>query len=892
MRSGDTPRWRRYLRFWGPDPRGDMEDEFAFHVRERTEELVASGLDPQQAQEEAIRGFGDVERVKATCLDLAQQRQASMKRQEQLIVLWQDIVFALRQLRNQKLLTAAALLTLAVGIGATTSIFSVVNAVLLRPLPYADSDRLVFIWEKHRDFEQARASAPHFRDWTQQSTTLEHTAAWASRTWNITGSGEPERVVGAMVSPTWFDVLHMPPHLGRYFLPGEGAPGTRVTVLSYELWQSRFGGDRTVIGRGINLNGESYAIIGVAPRGYRMTDGDERLWTPLEIAPDEVESYYSHFLLVMGKLKPGITRDVAQADLERVTEDIRQRNPEAMVDRGVNVQLFTANVFGQLRVQLLVLLGAVIFVLVIACSNVASLLLARATTRRKELAIRAALGGGRGRLIRQLLTESVVLATIGGALGIAFAAVGVRTLIAAAPRGVPRLQEAGLQGDVLLFALGATFACGLLFGLAPALRATRTDLQSTLRDSGRTSLLGGARDRLRSTLVVGEIAVALVLVVGAGLFIRSAQRLQAVPLGFTADGLTMARISLPADRYDVQGVPAATYRRMLDELRAQPGVMSAAFGTRAPLWGGTMDIPLTFRDFPREPDKTPFAHVRLISDGYFETLDVPLVKGRMLRPSDLHPGAPPVVIINETLAREAFGDANPIGQLLTGWDEVPVWREVVGVVADTRTFGRRAELPPELFYPYTNAPPYAWASFQRTVTLLVRAPERADVMSSLRNAVTAIDPSLPLYDVRSMREVVTMNTANTRFNTMLLSLLGSTALILAAIGIYGVVGFFVLQRTHEIGVRMALGATTSDVLRLVMSHGGKLTVLGIALGALLSYAATRVLASTELLFEVGARDPATFVTGAVVLGVAATLAALLPARRASRVHPVRSLSGS
>ena len=889
----DTPLWRRYVRLWGPDPRGDMEDEFAFHVRERTEEFIAQGLDPKQAREEALRGFGDVERVKATCLDLARQRQASMKRHEQLGVLWQDIVFALRQLRAQPLLTFAALLTLAVGIGATTSIFSVVNAVLLRPLPYADSDRLVIIWESVGEFGQGRAGAAHFRDWTQQSTTLERTAAWISRNYNITGSGEPERVVGAAVSPSWFDVLQMPPQLGRYFLPGEDAPGTRVAVLSHELWQSRFGGDRSIIGRAINLNNESYSIVGVAPRGFRMTDFDEQLWTTLQIPSPEAESYGSHFLFVMAKLKPGITRDVAQADLERVTEDIRRRQPDNMVNRGVNVELFADNMFGQLRVQLLVLLGAVVFVLVIACGNVASLLLARATTRRKELAIRAALGGGRGRLIRQLLTESVVLASIGGALGVGFAAIGVRTLIAAAPQGVPRLQEAGLQGNVLLFALGATFACGLLFGLAPALRATRTDLQTSLRESGRMSRSGGARDRVRSVLVVGELAVALVLVVGAGLFIRSAQRLQAVPLGFKAEGVTMARITLPADRYGAQGVAAETYRRMLDELRAQPGVMSAGFGTRAPLWGGSTDIGLTLRDFPREPANEQIAHVRLISDGYFETLDIPLLEGRMLHASDLQPGAPPVVIMNETLARQAFGDANALGQLVTGWngpDGVQIWREVVGVVADTRAFGRQADVPAELFFPYTNGPPSAWQSFQRTVTLLVRAPERASVMTSLRNAVTAIDPSLPLYDVRAMPEVVALNTANARFNMMLLSLLGSTGLLLAAIGIYGVVGFFVMQRTQEIGVRMALGATTADVLRLVMSHGGRLTLLGIALGAVASFAVVGVLGS--LLFEVEARDPTTFVVGAVVLGAAATLAALLPARRAARVEPVRSLSGS
>jgi putative ABC transport system permease protein len=896
MERNNTPLWQRYGRVWGPDARSDVDDEIAFHVQERIDDLVARGVDPRVAREEAMRGFGDLERVKATCLDLAQQRQATMKRQEQLVVLWQDVVYGLRQMRSQKLLTAAALLTLAVGIGATTSLFSVVNAVLLRPLPYADSDRIVTIYETVGDGDnnRGRASNPHFRDWTQQSQTLESTGAWVSRTYNITGDGEPERVVGAMVSPGWFEVLKMQPELGRFLQPGEDGNTAKVAVLSYDLWQSRYAGARDVVGRDIVLNNESFTIVGVAPRAYRMTEFDEQVWTPLYVPPPESESYGSHFLFVMGKLKPGVTLEVAQADLARVTEDIRRRQPNEMVNRGVEVSLFREDAFGALRTQLLVLLGAVGFVLLIACGNVASLLLARATTRRKEIAIRAALGGSRGRLMRQLLTESVVLAIIGGALGVGFAAVGVRTLVAAAPQGVPRIQNAGLQGDVLLFALAATLLCGLLFGIAPALRATRTNLQTTLRESGRTSKGSGTRDRLRSLVVVGEIAGALVLVVGAGLFIRSATRLQSVSIGFEPDRVLMARVSLPADRYGEQGVPAATFGRMLAELRAQPGVATAAFGTRVPMWGGSTDIGLTLRNFPREPANTQVAHVRLISDGYFETLGVPLLQGRMLQPSDMQAGAPPVVLMNETLARQAFGDANPIGQLVTGWNgegNAEVWREVVGVVGDTRSFGRAGDLQPELFFPYTNGPPSAWNAFQRSATFIARGDGNNEVLGNVRNAVRAIDSSLPLFDVRMMSDVVALNMAGQRFNMMLLSLLGLTALLLAAVGIYGVVGFFVMQRTQEIGVRMALGATTGDVLRLVLSHGGKLTVLGITIGALASFAVTRVLANANMLFEIGPRDPAAFIAGAVILGGAATVAAFVPARRAARLQPVKSLSG-
>ena len=563
MSRREAPLWRRYARLWGADPEADLEEEFAFHVRERTEELIAGGMDPRRAREEAVRGFGDIDRVKATCLGLAKERQAAMRKQEQLNVLWQDVVYAFRQMRAQPLLTFAALLTLAVGIGATTSIFSVVNAVLLRPLPYTDSERVVILWETVGEAQQGRASPAHFRDWTEQSSTLEKTAAWVSRNYNLTGAGEPERLNGAAVSPTWFDVLHMPPAAGRYFLAGEDAPGTRVAVLGHELWQTRFGGDRGILGQSIQLNGEPFTVVGVAAAGYRLTEFDEQLWTTLQIPPDEQENYGSHGLFVIAKLKPGVTRDMAQADVARVTEGIRQRHPREMTERGVNVMRFADTLLGGYRTQLLVLLGAVLFVLLIACGNVASLLLARATTRRKELAIRAALGGGRFRLIRQLLTESVVLAGSGGALGVLFAWFGVRSLVTAAPRGVPRLHEAGLQGGVLLFALGATLLCGLLFGLAPAFRATRTELQSDLREGGRTAHGSGARDRLRSVLVVGEIAVALVLVVGAGLFIRSSQLVQRVPLGFDPDGVTMARVSLPQERYGAREVTIATYARLL-----------------------------------------------------------------------------------------------------------------------------------------------------------------------------------------------------------------------------------------------------------------------------------------------------------------------------------------
>jgi predicted permease len=881
-------RWRRYERIWGTDAQSEIEQEFAFHVRTRMDELLAEGMDEASARMEAERGFGDVDRVKARCYELATERRQVMRRREKLHDVWQDMVYAYRQMASQPLLTLAILSTIAVGIGATTSIFSVVNSVLLQPLPYRDSDRAVILWETVRDVQRGSASPAHLRDWSEQSKTIEAAAGWVSRTFNLTGQGDAARIAGASVTGKFFDVLYMPPAAGRYF--DESSPPNEV-VISNELWQTQFGGDRSIVGRSIQLNGQPFTVIGVTPSGYRLTDLDEQLWTKLQLSPADQNNYSDHGLMVVARMKPGVTRDVAQADMERVTSGIKLRVPDQMRDRGVNVALYSNELIGPYRTQLLVLLGAVLTVLLPACGNVANLLLARATARSKELAIRSTLGGGRARLIRQLLTESVVLAVAGGVLGVALAAIGVRVLVAAAPQGVPRMAEAAIDGPVLLFATSATFLCGLLFGLAPALRASRTDLQSVLRAGGRSSRGSAARDQLRNVLVAGEIAVALVLVVAAGLFIRSAQASQRVPLGFEPSGLMLGRVSLPAERYGKAEVTIATYTRMLETLRSSGGVTNAAIATRVPLWGASMDIPITMRDFPRTPDQPQIAHVRLVSDGYFEALDVPLVRGRPLQSADMRTGAPPVVVINETLARQAFGKANPIGQFITAWngDGAQVWREVIGVARDMRSFGREAETPAELFFPFTNAPASAWNAFQRTAIIMARGSNDKVTTDAMRAAVNSVDNSLPLYNTRSMNYVLDLASSSRRFNMLLLSILGFGGLVLAAIGTYGVVGFFVMQRTEEFGVRMALGATGRDVLRLVIGHSGKLTLLGVLGGSAIAWAVTKVLSS--MLFEVGARDLRTFVMAAVILGVTGVAAALGPARRAVRAAPLRALNG-
>jgi putative ABC transport system permease protein len=882
------PRWRRYLRFWRSNVKADVDDEFQFHVQERIDDLVVRGMDARAARAEALRAFGDIEQVKDTCRDLAEEQESGMRRSEMLGVLKQDATYALRLMRANPGFTAAIVLTLALGVGATTSIFSVVNSVLLQPLPYADADRMVTISETLAG-GLGRASAGHYHDWKEQSRVFEAMSAFQTRSYNVT-DGEPTRLYGARVTPSFFQTGYMPPAAGRYFLPSE-TDASRVAVLSYGLWQTRFNGDPAIVGKTITLSGETHTIVGVTPEVYTLTPQDEKLWTPLTFAPDQRTNYGAHMLTVFAKLKPGVTLVQAQRDLERITDDIRRRQPIQMTDRGVRVQSFGDVLVGDYRAQLWVLLGAVTFVLLIGCGNVASLLLARATTRRKEIAIRGALGGARGRLVRQLLTESFLLALVGGAVGLLVARFGVRFLVGMGPAWVPRLTAAKLDLDVLAFAIGATVVCGVLCGLAPALRATRVDLQSELREGGRGSR-GIVQDRVRAVLIVTEIAVALVLLVSAGLFIRSAQRLAHIAIGFDPTGVTMMRVALPADRYQESAAVQAAFMRIVEDVRQIPGVQLAAASTRVPMWGGSTDMGVRVDGRERNPSKVDLGHVRLLTPGFIETLGQPLVRGRLLRESDMAGGAPWVVMVNQKFARNLFGDENPLGHRISGWtkDSTPEWREIVGVVGDVRAFGRESDVPPEIYMPMSQAPDGAWSAFQRAATIVARARPGAVIAPALRKTVHAIDPMLPTYDVQSMDEVLQQSSATRRFNTLLLSMLGLTGLILAAIGIYGVIAFFVSQRTHEIGVRVALGASTGSVVGMVVRQALVLSSVGIVVGAVAAFWATRVLGT--MLFQIGARDPVAYVVAASVLLLVALCASWLPARRAARVDPVSALAAA
>jgi len=875
--------WRP--RWWRRDEQErQLDAELRDHLERQTRDYVSAGMSRTEADRRARMDLGGLEQVKESSRETLPFRWIDD--------LAQDLRYAARSLARSPGFASVAVLTLALGVGANTAIFSVVNAVLLRPLTLAGADRVVIVWETFRSFTQGNASVGHFHDWTEQGAVFEATAATVRTSFNLEGDGEPERLNGSLATPGFFEVAHIAPALGRYFTQRDVEAGGRVVVLGHGLWQRRFGGDAAIVGLDVRLGGASYTVVGIAPAGYDLGAGSPELWAPLIFAPDQRSDYGSHSFLVMAKLRPGVSLDAARADMERVTRGIAERHPEAMESRGVHVQPFREFLIEDVRSQLLALLAAGGFVLLIACANLSSLLLARGSARHQEIAIRLALGSGRLRIVRQLLTESMVLAGAGGVPAIAFAWLGVG-LLRSAPMPLPRLQEAGLQADVLLFALTATLAAGALFGLAPAVRTARADTPGRVRQDGRQAGFSGARDRLRGALVVGEIAVTFVLLVGAGLSVRSLLLLQEVPLGFDPAGVLVARVTLPAERYpDGAGITNAV-GRILDGIRAAPSVERVSASSNVPLLGREVSAGTIAEGTDPGPDESPDVQIRLVSEDYFETSRVPLRSGRSLRASDMAAGVPRVTVVNERLAAILWPGEDAVGQRLSAWSAraEPEWRDVVGVVGDVRTFGRAAPVVPELFLPYTQAPDGAWNVFQSSVVLVVRtAGEPGSVTAALRDAVRSVDPALPIYDLQSMGQLLSSTLAPRRFGLLLLAWLASAGLTLAAVGIYGVTTYIVTLRTPEIGLRMTLGATPGAVLVMVLRHGAGLALLGIGAGIVAAVLVTPLVASQ--LFGVSPTDPVSYMWGAAGLLGVALLASALPAIRACRTDPVRSLSGS
>ena len=814
--------------------------------------------------------------------------------------LLQDLRYAIRGLRQRPGFAAVAVLTLALGIGANTAIFSIANGVLLRSLPYADPDRLMMLWGHRAQEPLAELSVAEYLDLRERSRTLATLAAFADGSVNLTGDGSPERLRVGLMTASAPGVLGVVPTRGRSFTSEEDLPGRpQVVLLSDGLWRRRFGADPGIIGRTLTLDDAPATVIGIMPPDFQLpshySGSPMELWAPLQLDPatDRSERGW-HFLLALGRLRDGVTPEAASRETSALMRGMLAEYPgEYRPDFDGSATAVRQEVVGDVRPAILVLLGAVALLLLIACANVAGLLLARAEGRQREIALRTALGAGRGRLVRQLLTENLLLAVTGGLLGLLAAVWVARALVLAAPPTIPRLDAVSIDARVLGFTLGITLVTGLLFGLVPAVHAARADLSGALTDGGRAGTASVARHRVRRALVAAQVALALVLVTGAGLLVQSFLRLRQVDPGFRPERLLTARVELSPVRYATNESMRAFYRDLVDRLQALPGVRSASTARALPMTGrleiGDWSFVLEGQAAsPPLPTDWHPADWQVVSPGYFETMGIPVRSGRGVEASD-RLGVPGVVVVNRTLAQQVWPAGNPVGQrvLLGGGGVDSVWRTVVGVVGDVRHRGLAAPPRPEMYLPYAQFPAGTGTS-QRSLYVVMRTTgDPVAMVRSLRAAVAALDPDVPLTGVQTMEDAMGSWAAERRLLMLLVTSFAALALTLGAIGIYGVMTHLVAQREREIGVRVALGAVPREIVRLVTVQGMTMVGVGIAVGAGASLAATRVLRS--LLFEVRPSDPATLLATALMLAGVAATAMLVPALRATRVDPIDAL---
>jgi putative ABC transport system permease protein len=801
--------------------------------------------------------------------------------------LLQDVRYGLRMLLKRPAFTLMTLAALAIGVGANTAIFSVVNAVILRPLPFPQPERLVMIWGtfKSAGVEHNVISYPNFVDLRAQSQSFDAVAAYTQTSATLArDGGEPERLEGALVSADIFPVLGARAARGRIFTREEDqADAQPVVVLSDNVWRNRFNADPNVVGKVLTLNSRSVTVVGVMPAGFKFPVQPVKVeyWMPLANDPTVASRSQRRgiqFLNVVARLKPSVARAQAQAELSTIGARLAAEDAEH--DAGLDFQIVGLHeeVVGDIRPALLMLLGAVGFVLLIACANVANLLLARATARTKEIAIRTAMGAGRARIVRQLLTESLLLSLAGGGIGLLVATWGVQLLLALVPADIPRAGEIGLDARVLVFTLGVSLVAGLLFGLAPALQSSRPDLNESLKEGARGSTGGASGNRVRSLLVVSEIALSLVLLAGAGLLVKSFVRLRQVSPGFVTDRVLTAQIILPRAKYAEPARQSAFFRDVIERAKTVPGVESVGATNLLPLSGDNRTATFTIAGDPPPPDNYPEADARSISADYFRALGVPLLRGRAFTEHDVE-DQPRVMIVNQTFARRFFADADPLTKRIEFNNET--W-QIVGVVGDVRHTGLDAPPAPEFYTTYAQSP-------ERWMTLVARtnAAESSSVAAGLRDAVRSVDRDIFFPETRTMTQLLADSLARRRFNMLLIAIFACVAVALAAVGIYGVISYTVTQRTHEIGIRVALGAQPRDVLRLVVGQGMTLAAAGLAIGLVAALAIGR--AMTGLLFEVGAGDPTVLGAVALLLGAVALVACYIPARRATRVDPMVAL---
>jgi putative ABC transport system permease protein len=793
--------------------------------------------------------------------------------------LLQDLRYGLRALLNKPAFSLIAIITLALGIGANTAIFSVINTVLLKTLPYKDGDRLVAVWGKLKLVDQVELSPNELTDFRERSHSFAQLAASERTNLNLTGNGEPVRLEGQAVTANLFPMLGVAPLLGRTFTAEEDRTNARVAVLSYGLWQNQFGGKPDVAGKTILLDGKNYEVIGVMPNEFQFPPPvtsykQGEIWVPRALETESRRD--AHNLFTIGQLKSDATFAQARAEMDGIA---RQRQQEdSRREGGINLVPLQAQVGRQLRPSLLMLAGAVGFVLLIACANVANLLLASASTRQKEIAVRLALGASRWRIVRQLLTESLLLSLLGGGFGLLLAAWSSEAIRVLGADQIPRADQVNVDGMALGFTLLLAILTGAIFGLAPALQASRVDLNQTLKEGGRSGSAAG-HHRLRSALVIAEVALSLVLLVGAGLLIKSFWRLLNVDPGFNPQHLLSVELSLTSERYADESQRAAFYQQLLERLSTLPDVQAAAIVNHPPFSGrrGIDVFKIEGKPEPKGLDDLPLADSRVISPDYFQMMSIPLLQGRAFTAADAK-ASPQTVIVNQAFAERYWPGENPLGRRLSNEDE---WMTVVGVVGDIRQSGLDQEAAPHVYAPYLQTP------LRRSGVLLRTSGDPLSLVAAVRSQVNVIDPDQPIYNIHTMEELIAGSMSGRRLNLMLLAVFAFTALVLAGVGIYGVISYAVTQRTREIGIRMALGAQSSDVLKLIVKQGMVPVVIGMALGIAGALALTRVMAS--LLFGTSATDPLTFALIALLLSVVALLACYIPARRATKVDPMIAL---
>jgi len=866
--------WRKLLFLFR---RHRFESELAEEMQHHLNLKTHAGGGNEEARYRARREFGNSMQLRERSRELWAWRG--------LEELAQDLHYAIRMLRRSPGFTTIAVLTLALGVGANTAVFSVVNTVLLRPLPYPESERLVQMWSTNPNADRwgIWTAYPRFVDWRRQSTSFEEMAA--VRTWviNLSGGDHPEALFAVVTSSQLFNVLRVQPMLGRTFLPEEDQPGhDRVIILSYSLWQRRFSSERAVIGRAIDIDRQSYTVIGVMPRDFRFPPNLTAAygidaWLPPAPDPSRDERVSNNYYVV-ARLKRGVSAAHAQAEMDAINHGLAEQHFE---DRGMGVKVsgWQQQVGGEVRPALLILMVAIALVLLIACANVANLLLARGAARQREAAVRQALGAGRARLIRQLLTESALLAVFGGAGGLLIAYRAIDVLLRLAP-GIPRLAETTIDPHVLLFTGALTLATGLIFGVVPVLQGSKIDLHDALKESGTRLTAGSTRARMRSVLVIAEMALALMLLAGAGLLVRSFVSVQEIDPGFNAKNLLTATVMLPPSKYPEPWRQAAFFREVMERIASIPGVESAGGADSAPMLSNDAGPVSIEGHEPRPGEMEIHAERPKITPDYFRAMGMRLLRGRTFTWAD-NESAPQVAMINEAAARQYWPNEDAMGKRVRLDDGGTAWRQVIGVVGDVRQDGLAKAGRPEVYAPLAQSPvPYMVLAVRTRV-----APE--SLVGAVRRAVKAVDKDQPLFQIQTMQQVVDDSVSGRRFQMSLLAIFASVALGLAAIGIYGLMSYSVSQRVHEIGIRMALGAKRAEILRLVVGQGMLLAMIGVALGIGGALLLTRFLSG--LLYGVGANDPVTFLGVAVLLSTVAALASFIPAWRAARIDPMEAL---